>query len=296
MQWWCSALGTPWSWTWRPYPGVWLFVLALLLGCHALRRRAQRPPGRKHAHVVWLGLGVALVWVALDWPVGALGGYLASAHMTQFLLLALTSPPLILLGIYPAAGFHDVAPGPAAMGDPAGLNAVQGWAGRPASWRGPAGRVLGHPLVAIAIFGAVVILTHIPVVTDRLMPSQAGSFAIDIAWLAGGLLFWWPVVSPGRPAWFGTPLRIVYLFANMVLMTAPGAMITFSELPIYATFELAPPIPGITPINDQRLAGLNMRAGAALASLLAISILFVRWNRDEERQMREEAEAVRTVS
>jgi cytochrome c oxidase assembly factor CtaG len=277
MQWWCSALGIPWSWTWRPYPGVWLFVVALLLGCLALRRKAVRAAGREHAHALWLALGIVLVWVALDWPVGALGGYLASAHMTQFLLLALTAPPLILLGIYPSAGSPATEP-------------------RTAPGSSATRRLLGHPLVAIGLFGAVVILTHVPLVTDRLMPSQSGSFAIDIAWLTTGLLFWWPVVSPDRPAWFGTPLRIVYLFANMVLMTAPGAMITFSELPIYATFELAPPIPGITPINDQRLAGLNMRAGAALASLLAISILFVRWNRDEERQMREEAEAVRTLS
>ena len=28
MQWWCSAQGTQWRWTWVPYPGVWLFVLA----------------------------------------------------------------------------------------------------------------------------------------------------------------------------------------------------------------------------------------------------------------------------
>jgi cytochrome c oxidase assembly factor CtaG len=72
-------------------------------------------------------------------------------------------------------------------------------------------------------------------------------------------------------------------------------MITFSDLPIYATFELAPPIPGITAINDQRLAGLNMRVGAAIATWLAISILFVRWNRDEERQMREEAAAAQST-
>ena len=286
MQWWCSALGTPWSWTWRPYPGVWLFVLGLLLACIVIRRRADRPAGREHAHAVWLALGVVLVWVALDWPVGALGGYLASAHMAQFLLLALTAPPLILLGLHPAVG------GPAVAGD----SGPAMRSGSPAGAPGPVRRLVTHPLVAIAVFSAVVILTHLPVVTDRLMPTQAGSFAIDTAWFGAGLLFWWPVVSPDRPAWFGTPVRIVYLFANMVLMTAPGAMITFSNLPIYATFELAPPIPGITPINDQRLAGLNMRVGAAIATWLAISILFLRWNRDEERQMREEAEAVRSAS
>jgi cytochrome c oxidase assembly factor CtaG len=77
----------------------------------------------------------------------------------------------------------------------------------------------------------------------------------------------------------------------MVLMTAPGAMIAFSELPIYATYELAPPVPGFTPLDDQRMAGLNMRVGAAIISWTTISILFLRWNRAEVRLMEEEAAA-----
>jgi hypothetical protein len=28
MTWWCSAQGLPW--TWRPYPGVWLLVAAVV--------------------------------------------------------------------------------------------------------------------------------------------------------------------------------------------------------------------------------------------------------------------------
>ena len=31
MQWWCSAQGVAWSWEWRAYPGVWLFVLCIAL-------------------------------------------------------------------------------------------------------------------------------------------------------------------------------------------------------------------------------------------------------------------------
>jgi cytochrome c oxidase assembly factor CtaG len=81
---------------------------------------------------------------------------------------------------------------------------------------------------------------------------------------------------------------MAYLFASMVVMTAPGAMITFSDLPIYATFELAPPIPGISPIDDQRIAGIGMRLGGALVAWIAITVLFIRWTRAEERLLREE--------
>ena len=38
-------------------------------------------------------------WLASDWPLGTLGaGYLASAHMAQFLLYTLAAAPLLLLG------------------------------------------------------------------------------------------------------------------------------------------------------------------------------------------------------
>ena len=42
MQWWCAAQGVPWSWTWRPYPGVWLFIAALAIGWWAWTRRTGR--------------------------------------------------------------------------------------------------------------------------------------------------------------------------------------------------------------------------------------------------------------
>ena len=39
MQWWCAAQGVPWTWRWQAYPGVWLFVLALVGLFRALRAR-----------------------------------------------------------------------------------------------------------------------------------------------------------------------------------------------------------------------------------------------------------------
>jgi cytochrome c oxidase assembly factor CtaG len=120
------------------------------------------------------------------------------------------------------------------------------------------------------------------------MPTQAGSFLIDVLWLLAGLLYWWPVLAPDPRSWFRAPVKIAYLFASMVFMTAPGAMITFSDLPLYATYELAPPIPGVSALEDQRLAGIFMRLGASTVVILAISIVFLRWNRAEVRDMEAE--------
>jgi putative copper resistance protein D len=139
-----------------------------------------------------------------------------------------------------------------------------------------------------------VFATHLPAVSDALMPTQLGSFVIDTLWLGAGLLYWWPIVGPAVPrALFSPPLRMGYLFATMVFMTAPGAMITFADLPIFATFELAPRVSGISALGDQRFAGLLMKIGGGIIGWIAISILFYRWQKDESRLLERDLERVR---
>lgn len=267
FQWWCAAQQRPWSWAWQAYPGVWAFLL-LLVGFYAwaLRRTgAGPPPGRRAAFAA----GILLLWAALDWPLGALGAsYLASAHMVQFLVIALVAPPLLLLGI-PGETYRGLASGGAA---------------------GTALRTLTHPLVALVLFGAVLGGTHWPPAVDALMVSQLGSFALDLAWLAAGTLFWWPVVAPvpERPR-FGYPAKMGYLFLGTIVNTAPFLFLTFSRFPVYAIYELAPPVPWLGTREDQVVAGLLMKMGGAAILWTGITILFALWYRSQEDLWREEA-------
>lgn len=279
LQWWCAAQTAAWTWEWRAYPGVWLFMLLLATAFWKLLAHANRfgvgPAIRpRRSTLGWVGL--LLVWVALDWPVGALGGgYLASLHMVQFLLLALIAPPLLLLGL-PAEFVRELAP--------------EGVTGRLL-------RRLTHPFLTLVLFNVMAFTTHLPVVSDPLMASQLGSFGIDMLWLGGGLLYWWPVAGPGAPrTHFPVPMRIAYLFATMVCMTAPGAMITFADLPLFATYELAPRIGTISALGDQRVAGLLMKIGGGVILWVAISILFYRWQRDEHRLLESDLARVRQAT
>lgn len=263
MQWWCSAQSVAWEWSWRAYPGVWLFVLLLALAYWMLWRRGQRADGAPGAARAWWGAsGLLCVWLALDWPLGALGaGYLASAHMVQFLLIALVAPPLILYGIPPDA-YGEIERRPGLL---SGL------------------RFLTHPLMAIVFFNVVLLSTHWPDVVDNLMAKQLGSFGLDMAWLAAGLVLWWPLVAPvpARPG-FGYMYKVGYLILATILNTPAFALLTFSELPLYATYELAPPVAGISTRVDQQVAGLLMKIGGAGIFWTAITVLFVRWYRSEE--------------
>jgi cytochrome c oxidase assembly factor CtaG len=132
-----------------------------------------------------------------------------------------------------------------------------------------------------------VIATHWPGVVDGLMGSQVGSLVLDLTWLAGGLVFWWPVVGPEphRPR-FSPGLRVGYLILSTVLMTLPYVFLTFAELPFYATYELAPPVGTLSARDDQRLAGLIMRIGGGTILWTAAGILFWLWYREEDRDER----------
>lgn len=270
VQWWCVAQSVPWTWEWRAYPGVWLFVAALAAGFVALRKRYGAAP-------TWpLVTGLVLLWAALDWPVGTLGaGYLASVHMVQFLLIAMIAPPLLLLGV-PAAAYRSLD-----------------------TRAGPVLRVFTHPLVTLGLFLVMISFTHWPPVVDAWMATQVGSFGLDLLWLVGGVIFWWPVVAPvPKRAWLQPPVKMGYLIVATLLNTGVFAYLTFSALPLYATYELAPPVGLLSTRDDQILAGLLMKVGGAVILWTAISILFFRWmggwTGEEGSQARESAGRARS--
>lgn len=256
MQWWCAAQGVAWTWSWRPYPGVWLFLGMLILAYV----RFWGGSGATSRQRVLFGAGVATLWIALDWPIGALGsGYLASLHMVQFLLIALVAPPLLLLGI-PNQQYLRLASRGAFI----------------------LIRALTLPLVALLIFNTIIVATHWPGLVDALMGAQIGSFALDVSWLLGGLILWWPVVAPvPERRRFPLGVKMGYLIICTVLMTLPYIFLTFAELPFYATYELAPPVGSLSARDDQRLAGLIMRLGGGTILWSAAGVLFWLWYREE---------------
>jgi putative membrane protein len=260
MQWWCSAQTAAWDWGWQMYPGVWAFIVMLVAVYWVLQHRATTASATGSRVAVFL-FGVLLLWIALDWPIGALGaGYLASAHMVQFLLIAVAVPPLLLHGLPPYA-FEALTRRRLLL-----------------SFLRP----LTHPLVALAFFNVVLVATHWPSVVDSLMSSQIGSFTLDMAWWVAGLVLWWPIVAPvpRRPG-FSYLYKIGYLILATILNTPAFAWLTFSDLPLYATYELAPPVTGMSTRADQQIAGLLMKIGGALIFWTAITVLFVRWYQEE---------------
>ncbi len=205
--------------------------------------------------------GVAAFWLASDWPLGVLGaGYLASAHMAQFMLYTLVAAPLMVLGI----------PEPIARKMVARLRLY---------------RVLTRltkPVTAGLVFNGCLVATHSPWITDTLRSNQFGSFAMDAVWLLSGVLVWLPICSPlTEHRLEAYPSKMVYLFLALgVVPAVPAGFLTFAGFPLYATYELAPRFYGLDAATDQQLAGLIMKLGGIPIVWGTIVAMMMRWSEE----------------
>ena len=153
ISWWCVALQEPWSWRWIAYPGIWVAMAAPLVAYFRTVSRSDRPTTRRQK--VQFLVGMLILWIATDWPLGTLGaGYLASAHMAQFLLYTLGAAPLLMLGTPDWMAERIIA---------------RLRLGRVARWLG--GSLVG----AGVIYNLMLVSTHAPGVVSLFRTSQVGS-------------------------------------------------------------------------------------------------------------------------
>lgn len=263
IQWWCTALARPWSWQWIPYPGIWaVSILPLLLYGRSVRRHEQPADRRKVAQFV---AGMVVFWLASDWPLGTLGaGYLATAHMAQYLLYTLVAAPLLLLGTPEWMARRIVA---------------RLRIGRAVTWLGR------NPMVTGLIYNTILLTTHAPGTVEVLRNSQWGSFAMDLVWIVAGFLLWLPVISPiPESRATSTWAKMAYLFVTTsVVAVIPASFLTFTSAPIYGIYELAPRIGSLTALEDQQLAGITMKIATIPIIWTTIAVLWFRWSAREAR-------------
>ncbi|MFP3914069.1 MAG: cytochrome c oxidase assembly protein [Actinomycetota bacterium] len=264
ISWWCVALQEPWRWQFVAYPGIWAAVF-IPAGSYlrAVSRSDYRTSRRQRIQFL---AGMAVFWVASDWPLGTLGaGYLASAHMAQFILYTLGAAPLLLLGTPDWLAERVIS-----------RLRIR----RPLRW-------LSRSLVVSgAVYNLTLVATHSPGVVTALRTSQVGSFLMDVVWLLAGLVLWMPLLAPIRSLRHPSPIgRIAYLFATTSLVAViPASFLTFSAIPLYRVYELAPRIASLTAREDQQLAGIVMKLGSIPVVWTTIAVLWFRWAASEHRE------------
>jgi putative membrane protein len=211
----------------------------------------------------WVTLAIALVS-----PLHRLGGALFSAHMVQHELLMVVAAPLLVLG-RPIIPFLWALPisWRRLAGEWAGLAPVRG------TWV-----LLTIPVVAWAVHALAIWLWHAPPLYQATLGNELVHAAQHVSFLGTGLLFWWALLH-GREGRIGRPAAVIYLFTTAMHTSLLGVLLTFSSRLWYPLYRATTMPWGLTPLEDQQLAGVIMWVPAGVAYLVAALWLASTWLR-----------------
>jgi cytochrome c oxidase assembly factor CtaG len=249
------------AWSFEPAVVVPVVAAAALYlrGWVALRSRMPERFGAGRAAAFATGLGVVLL--ALCSPIDALGHRWLQAHMVQHLLMMVVAPPLLWLGA-------PVAPLLAGLPLRARRAVASVLGARPARWLS---RVLTEPRVAWVSFVVAFWAWHVPALYDVALRSDLWHHVEHACFFLTALLFWHPVILawPARQAWPRWGM-IVYLLLAEAQATLLSAILTFSDRVIYPAYAAGAGLRGLSPLDDQALAGVIMWVPGSLAFTIAL--------------------------
>ena len=244
----------PSPWSWDP---AWDEIAVVLVMTAAYAVALTRYPASRVRVAAFLASQL-LVLAVFATPIGTLSlNYLLSAHFFQNVALAEWAPALAVLGLTPAmasalARFRLV-------------------------------RVLTRPLVALPLWLLTYAVWHIPVVYDAALRDHLLLHLEHATYFATGLLLWWPVFHD-TPSALSSGAKAAYLFSAFFFASPLGLLIALVPTPVYAFYEEAPRVWGLSPLTDQEIAGVLMAGSEAILFFSLFAFFFVRLLAEEERR------------
>lgn len=234
--------------------------LAVLFFGHAWLAREASDAKREHS--VYLLLGLATLWVALETPIDSISDrYLDSVHMLQHVLLAFVAPPLMLLGLSPSMAARLA--------------------------RVPGVRAATEPVPAQVLAGAVMIGWHLPPLYDATLYNDGLHVVEHVMFIASGLLLYWPVVAAtsAQSRWrMSEGAKLVYLLLATLPQDGVALALIFSRQPFYEFYTHVPRlIDGFSALIDQTIAGAVLMIFGKVTLAIAALTIFFRWFGAEQR-------------
>jgi putative membrane protein len=264
------------GWTFAP-----IVMLALVgyVAIYVVRWRTVRREGGARAAGTWRLVswcaGVLVLFVALISPVDRLGEQLATMHMVQHLLIADIAPILLTLGL-------------------------TRWLLRPATRRiqriehaaGP----FAHPAFGVVAYVGAMWLWHVPALYDAALEHGGVHVVEHLSFAAAGLLYWWHLLSPIRSRLrLGGMGPVAYMFSTKMLVGFLGIVLAFSPTLLYDFYGTDGHRWGLSPLDDQHVAGLVMALEQSIVMGIALAWLFARMLAESEaEEQRAERYAERT--
>ncbi|HEY7794006.1 MAG TPA: cytochrome c oxidase assembly protein [Gaiellaceae bacterium] len=248
------------DWTFDPLQlaPVVLAALGYGLRVRTLRRRGTRTPAWR---ILLFSLGIALLLLAFASPVAAIGEEeLFSFHMVQHVVIGDLAPLCLLAGLT----------GPIL---------------RPLLALPPVERlrVLAHPAVALPIWALNLYLWHMPFLYEAAVRHSFVHALEHVCFFTAGLIVWLPVLETlPAPEWFGTGAKLAYIACVRVVETILGNVFVWSGAVFYGVYARGDELWGISPLQDQGLAGAVMMIEGSLVTIVALSWLFLRMAQEGE--------------
>ena len=258
----------PPGWTFEASVTVPLLLVAGLFSVGFARLYARSGPGlgalRRRAMLFalgWLCLAGAVVS-----PLHQAGARSFTAHMIEHELMMLAAAPLMVmaepLAVMLWALPHDARAGIARLVRTGAV--LQPW------------RLATDPIFATLAQAAVLWLWHAPALFNRALASEGWHTVQHLSFLISALLFWSAVLH-GRARRNGYGPAALCLFATSVVSGALGAFMALSQSPWYARYAALGLAPfGLTPTEDQQLAGLLMWIPGGLVHAVAALLLIAK--------------------
>ncbi|HZT76923.1 MAG TPA: cytochrome c oxidase assembly protein [Vicinamibacterales bacterium] len=209
----------------------------------------------------WLTLVVALV--ALD----DLSDTLFAAHMAQHELLILVAAPLVAFSS-PYVACLWALPASARLRTP----------------RLPLAGYATAPAVVWLLHAIALWVWHVPSLYDAALAHELLHALEHASFFGSAALFWWGLAH-GRYGRAGYGAAVVYVFATAMQSGILGALITFAPHVWYPAYDTAAAARfGLTPLEDQQLAGLLMWVPAGFVFIAGGLYFFAAWLKESERR------------
>ncbi len=260
-----QAVLTQWEFAPAVSGAVAVTAALYLWGCWRVRRDHPARPWPRWRTGMFLG-GLAVIVIATQSGIGAYDDVLFWDHMIQHLLLLMVAPPLLVAGQPFTLLLH------------ASRNPLHTWAKR--ALRSRAASVITWPPLALGIYVATVVITHLTALTGIILTHPLVHNAEHVLYLVAGYLFFLPLLGREPIRWRPSyPLRLLILILAMPVDTFTGLVLGYEPRGFPAAGPRPPGAP--SPVTDAHWAGALMWIGGDALMLAFMMVMVLLWSRDD---------------
>ncbi len=263
--------------SWSPTPsvlaGVTLITVLYVLGWRRARAvrdgdRGPNPHRPGYGRLALFAAGIATVLAALVSPIDSLSDQLLVIHMVQHMLLLDIAPILLILSLNKVL-----------------LRPVT----RRVHWLERRAGFLAHPVFAVVAYVGLLWAWHVPAMYDLALTHNTIHVLEHLCFSASGTLYWWHLLSPIRSRHrLGGMGPILYMVSSKVLVGLLGIVLAFAPTSIYPFYAHQPHYWGLSPGQDQSMAGLVMALEQSVVMGIALVVVFMRSLTESERDAQRE--------